>query len=450
MGKPEEDIEERKRINLKHLAYLENFIDAYSKSRNKTQSLRELQRYRDWPDNDIKNIANKLLMIHQEYLNYTYPKEVPPGARQEITDLIKEVKKKNEPAAKSSGPLASQSRAKAVVTSQKPGAAYVAVPKAVSPDAQKELNNPYRKVRVTQLENTIKSIGEHIQKLETAHKSTAKQTYKSVKKRALSLVGKKHISKLEALKQLRLELNNIQRATENTQPVLNTAQITAHIQKSLQSANTFNKDLAPIIKEASKPYQFEARNKGDKAINELITYLNNTYGKAFTVFGEMVPDIAKKDKHNKDPFSMQTPPTNYQGPRSEMHNKDIQVGDLLAVFYPLATSGNRDQLVNDTVAEFFVQNPDHKLTALCGFFGDLNAVRQGVENITKDIGEGNSDSIPERLRIFEKSFDSLIKKQQALNIPELNDIMKKLGNIKETIEAQLPKEYQAQAKKPKA
>lgn len=441
-----------KETQLLHLAFLEKFIDNYRKNQYQRVSMRrELENYKNSQDPDIQEIAKLLSTIYNEFLNYTNPRDVSPEIVIKLQKLITDKREKisreaDVGASVSSAPSKPSPGQNPVVASNRKSTTKIELPVAMSEDVKKELNNLHRLTRVKQLDNTIKTVDDYIKKLEKSNKNIAKRAYKGARKRALSLFGKKHTSKLEVAKHLRSELNNIKKASENIDPVLNTAQITDHIQKSLERAKSLNKDLTPFIAEASKPYQFEARNLGDKAFNDLVKYLNDNYDKGTIVFGSMIPEVAKKDKFAKDPFFMQTPPDGYTGPRSQMYNQDLKLGDLFAIYYPLATSAKRDQLLIDTVDTFFERNPNHKLIDLYTFFKQFNAVRQNIEDLTKDIGDGKHDYVSVRLEMLEKFYATLSEASEKLNIPAISKIVKDLEQIRAAAIAQLPKEYQAQAK----
>ncbi|MBS0286341.1 MAG: hypothetical protein JSR17_03545 [Proteobacteria bacterium] len=445
-----------KETQLLHLKYLENFIDDYINNENRRKSmLRELEFYKKSQDAEIQEIAKQLSAIYNEFFNYTSNlRPVTPEKRESVKKLIEAKREKvsREPEVVASVSSAPSSRTNPVVTSRKTSAptveAKAQLPVVMSEDARKEIVNPHRVARVKQLNKTIASVDEYIKKLEKSNKNIAKRAYKGARKTALSFIGKKHISKLEAAKQLSIELRNIKKATENIDPVLNTAQITDHIQKSLQHAKSLNKDLNPVIEEASRPYQFQARNMGDKAFDELVQYLNDNYDKGSTVFGGMVPEVAKREKFVKDPFSMQTPPDGYDGPRSQMYNQELKLGDLFAIYYPLATSAKRDQLLIDTVDTFLEKNQSHELMNIYLLFKQLNALRQNVEDLTKDIAENKGkDYISGRLENNDILYNSVCKTADTINNPEMKKIVYSLEKLKDSIVAQLPKEYQPQVEK---
>ncbi len=450
MGKPEEDIEVRKRINLNHLAYLESFIDAYLKSSNKKQFLTGLQRYREWPDIDIKNIANKLFLIHQEYLNYTYPKEVPLAARQEVTDLIKEAKKKNAPAPAAPAVAVPATKPAPVLISTSTSA-----PKQeLDPDTKGRIENKYRVAKVASLDNIIAKVQAEIKKLEKSDTRVTKTLLKKMRAKALfSIRGKKHqhLSKLDVARELLKELQNVKKASENTAPVLSAEAISdkiQHVVTNISKLEKTRKELGGnksisyegLLADVSTSFQLDSKKMANDAFNKLKQVVNSKFnGEA--LFRSSIDDLKSTPKFNKDHMYMEKPPPEYKGRRTNAYEK-LGAADFMALFYPLA-SDERDQLVIDSVGKAMLDKKEHPSYPYYELICELNKLKQLPENILECIQKGKNvqDYVDLNLGQIDEAMQNIQKLAERTQDKEVKQIIKGLESFKTTVINQLPDEY---------
>lgn len=450
MGKPDEDIEVRKRLNLKHLAYLESFIDAYLKNSNKKQFLTGLQRYREWPDNDIKNIANKLFTIHQEYLNYTYPREVPPAARQEIANLIKEVKKKNEPSPAAS-PVAASVKKQAPVLLSTSASAPKQEP---DPDIKGRMENKYRVAKVASLDNTIAKVQAEIKKLEKSDTRVTKTLLKKVRAKTLfSIRGKndQHLSKLDVARELLKELQNVKKASEYTAPVLSAEVLSDKIQNVVTNINKLEKtrrelggnkssSYEGLLADVSTTFQLDSKKMVNDAFNKLKKVVNNKFN-GEELFRSSIDDLKSTPKFNKDPMYMENPPPDYKGRKTQAYEK-LGAADFMALFYPLA-SDERDQLVIDSVGKAMLDKKEHPSYPYYELICELNKLKQLPENILECIQKGKDvqDYVNLNLEQIDASIDKIQEFAKSTKDEEVNQIIKGLESFKSTVINQLPDKY---------
>ncbi len=450
MGKPEEDIEVRKRLNLKHLAYLESFIDAYLKNSNKKQFLAGLQRYREWPDNDIKNIANKLFNIHQEYLNYTYPREVPLAARQEITDLIKEVKKKNEPAPAAPAVAAPATKPAPVLLSTSTSA-----PKQeLDPDIKGRMENKFRVAKVASLDNTIAKVQAEIKKLEKSDTRVTKTILKKMRAKTLfSIRGKnhQHLSKLDVARELLKELQNVKKASEKTAPVLSAEALSdkiEHVVTNINKLENTRRELGGnksssyqgLLADVSTTFQLDSKEMVNDAFNKLKQIVNSKFD-GEELFRSSIDDLKSTPKFNKDPMYMEKPPPEYKGRRTNAYEK-LGSADFIALFYPLA-SDERDQLVIDSVGKAMLDKKEHPSYPYYELICELNKLKQLPENILECIQKGVEvhDYVNLNLDQIDATMEKIQKHAESMRNEEVNQIVKGLESFKSTVINQLPDKY---------
>jgi hypothetical protein len=299
--------------------------------------------------------------------------------------------------------------------------------------------------------HAVASIREKIKALEKIEKELdhEKSDLTRFKKRALSAIGQSQVSKLELVRQLKKELQNLVAASENTQNPLSGAALSGRMTQSLH--RFFKQDSKRTERNPPESYRQFLR-ESDLLLEcqymhfLLRKYANDHYSFAQKNFNAVIL------KHANLPKNV--------GKKTIATNPQTKTGDFLATFYP-SPYEPRDQVVIDAFKEYSnsERNQKTELYALGAIMADLSSFQVTLARIARAKIDLKGD--PESLKMALDSFleADLMRKYDAIMDPkkgivkQIKDpklrkmLLDSMRDIKSKIEADLPKGYKLKPQK---